>query len=87
MHGENVVHELAHAFNVNSIYYSGADYGHCNPMANDATLNCLMIAPDHPSFDLTQKGDGKVGFHYNSDTDSEYMTIRRQMEPFPTPVR
>lgn len=88
VHGENVVHELAHAFNVNSLYYHPGDYGHCgNEMANDPALNCLMMAPGHPSFDLTQKGDGKVGFHYNSDSDSEYMTIRRQMEPFPTPVR
>jgi hypothetical protein len=85
---ENAVHELAHGFNVNSVYYFGGDYGHCgSPMANDHALNCLMMAHDHPSFSIPQKGDGKVGFHYNSDSDSEYMTIRRQMEPFPTPMR
>lgn len=56
-------------------------------MANDHALNHLMMAPGHPSFSILQKGDGKVGFHYNSDTDSEYMTIRSQMEPFTTPVR
>lgn len=27
--------------------------------------------------------DGVVGFHYLSDTDSEYMTIRHRTEPVP----
>lgn len=76
VNGENVVHELAHVFNVNAF---GAERWHCSAdMATDSTKSCTMNRD-------TNRGDGVVGFHWISDTDSEYMTIRRTFEPVPSP--
>jgi hypothetical protein len=33
----------------------------------------------------TDRGDGTVGFHWASDQDREYITIRRRTEPLPAP--
>lgn len=86
--GENLVHELAHAFNVNSALHFGSDFGHCSRvMAGNPALNCKMRSHADPLYDGMQAGDGVVGFHYSSDTDSEYMTIRTAWEPLATPAR
>lgn len=86
--GENLVHELAHSFNVNSIFYFGSDYGHCShTMASNAALGCTMRSSQDPLFVAAQKTNGIIGFHYTSEDDSEYMAMRRLMEPLPTPIR
>jgi len=86
--GENLVHELAHSFNVNSIFYSGSDYGHCTKaMAGNPSQNCRMHANQDPAYVPGQVADGIVGFHYAAEDDSEYMTMRRALEPLATPVR
>jgi hypothetical protein len=85
VNGENVVHELAHTFRVNYTVHDPADTipGHCDRnMASNAALFCTM---SHGSYENGQNGDGVVGFHYSSDDDSEYMTIRRNTEPVPLP--
>jgi len=86
--GENLVHELAHTFNVNAVFYYGSDFGHCSrTMAGSPALNCKMRSHMDPLFDARQTADGIIGFHYSSDDDSEYMTIRRKPEPLATPAR
>lgn len=86
--GENLVHELAHAFNVNSVFYYGTDFGHCSrTMAGNASMNCKMRSSEDLLHVPAQSGDGIIGFHYLSEADSEYMTIRRAMEPLATPIR
>ena len=86
--GENLVHELAHSFNVNSVYHQSGDYGHCtHTMASNAALGCQMRSSQDPLFVATQRADGTVGFHYVSEDDSEYMTMRRALEPLTTPIR
>lgn len=86
--GENLVHELAHTFNVNSVVYYSSDFGHCSRvMAGDASRNCKMRSSQDPLHVSTDSGDGIIGFHYSSDTDSEYMTIRRATQPLATPHR
>jgi hypothetical protein len=86
--GENLVHELAHTFNVNSIFYFGTDYGHCTKaMAGTPSQNCRMHSSQDPAFVPGQVADGIVGFHYAAEDDSEYMTMRRALEPLATPVR
>lgn len=88
VNGENLVHELAHTFNVNSTVYFGTDYGHCSRlMAGRPATNCMMRSNEDPMFSKLDKGDGIVGFHWSSDSDSEYMTIRRAIEPLLTPRR
>ncbi|HUR79388.1 MAG TPA: hypothetical protein VM733_01385 [Thermoanaerobaculia bacterium] len=85
--GENLVHELAHTFNVNSILYYGTDFGHCSrTMAGNPALNCKMRSSQDPLHVPAQSGDGTLGFHYLDENDSEYMTIRRAMEPIAVPV-
>lgn len=85
---ENLIHELAHSFNVNSVVYYGSDYGHCSrTMAGNASQNCKLRSSQDPLHVPAQSGDGIVGFHYTSETDSEYMTIRRALEPLATPSR
>jgi len=86
--GENIVHELAHTFNVNSIFYYGSDFGHCSKtMAGNPSLNCKMRSSSDPLHVPGQSGDGILGFHYSAEDDSEYMTMRRATEPLATPVR
>ena len=86
--GENLAHELAHTFNVNSVFYYLDDFGHCSrTMVGNPALNCKMRGHEDPLYDARQAGDGIVGFHYSSDDDSEYMTIRRAWEPLATPAR
>ena len=86
--GETYVHELAHTFNVNSIFFFGSDFGHCSrTMAGNPSLNCNMRSANDPLFAVAQYADGIVGFHYSSDADSEYMTIRTALEPLSTPIR
>jgi len=86
--GENLVHELAHTFNVNSVAYFGNDFGHCNrTMATNSALGCKMRSSEDPAHVPAESGDGILGFHYSADTDSEYMTIRRALEPLATPVK
>ncbi len=86
--GENLVHEVAHGFNVNSVFYFAGDFGHCSrTMAGNPSLNCRMRSSQDPLYVAAQNADGIVGFHYSSDSDSEYMTIRTAMEPLATPIR
>jgi hypothetical protein len=86
--GENYVHELAHAFNVNSFFYYANDFGHCSKaVAGNPSQNCRMHSSQDPAYIPGQVADGIVGFHYASDDDSEYMTIRRAIEPLATPVK
>ena len=88
LYGENLVHELAHTFNVNSIFYYGSDYGHCSKaMAGNPSQNCRMHSSNDPAYVPGQVADGIVGFHYAAEDDSEYMTMRRALEPLSTPVR
>lgn len=56
-------------------------------MAGNPSLNCSMRSKDDPLFVKEQYADGIVGFHYSSDNDSEYMTIRTAMEPLDIPIR
>jgi hypothetical protein len=85
--GENLVHELAHTFNVNSTYYYGTDFGHCGQvMAGNAALGCKMRSSQDPLHVPAQSGDGTLGFHYISEHDSEYMSIRQALEPIAVPV-
>lgn len=86
--GENLVHELAHTFNVNSLLHFGDDFGHCDrPMAGSPVIGCRMKSNTAPSFNPREAADGIVGFHYSSDLDSEYMTIRRAWEPLAIPAK
>lgn len=86
INGENLVHELTHAFSVNSFVYYGGDFGHCdNAMKTKLALNCTMRSSQSPAFVRKERADGIVGFHWNGDFDSEYMTIRTATEPILTP--
>ena len=46
-----------------------------------------MRSSQDPLHVPAQSGDGILGFHYSSEDDSEYMTIRRATEPIAVPVR
>lgn len=79
--GENVVHELAHTWGVNYDYHDPESFGHCTQvMALHPTKACNLSRSSLP-----EAGDGITGFHWLSDSDSEYMTIRRRTEPLPAP--
>jgi hypothetical protein len=78
VNGENCVHEFAHTFAVDYVTFS-PDRGHCSQMmALRPTLACTMNKD-------TIRDDDTVGFHWVSDQDSEYITIRRRTEPLPAP--
>lgn len=79
VNGENVVHELAHAWDVNRTT-SVDGFGHCDKsMALSLTICSLNPANE------TQLGDATVGFHWVSRSNSEYVDIRSQFEPVPIP--
>ena len=81
VNGENCVHELAHTWRVNYEIF-GDNPGHCteNMTGSLAHMACTMNLASYPGY-----GDGIVGFHWVSDDDSEYMTIRKAPEPLPAP--
>ena len=86
--GENLVHELVHTFSANWVFYFGTDFGHCSrTMAGNPSLNCKMRSLIDPLHVPAQSADGIIGFHYSDESDSEYMTIRRAMEPITVPVK
>ncbi len=80
--GEVTAHEIGHQWQVNP-------NGHCNWFRwNSTTLYCTMhgdygIAGASCSGTCPEFFDGQVGFHYQSGTDSEYMTIRHRPDPVP----
>ncbi len=78
VNAETTDHELAHQWRVNP------GSGHCtNTIAvqpsppPDPPLYCTM----NSSQNAKQMGDGVVGFHYQSASDSEYVTIRSAGDP------
>jgi len=79
VNGEVTAHETVH-FWVHDP--TGADgHGHCLQTSwSNPQLNCLMHEP-YAGFGL---GDGLVDLHYAANgADSEYMTIRRAVDPVP----
>jgi hypothetical protein len=78
VNAENVVHELAHTWGVNYLVHPPDNIGHCSHNATGGTLACTMNA-------ASNRGDGNVGFHWATDADSEYITMRRKSEPLPAP--
>jgi len=81
---ENGAHEMAHVFSSNwSTYQLPSNRGHCvRNMALTPAKLCTMNG-NKPNAD---SADNVVGFHYTTETDSEYMTIRWQSEPLPVPL-
>jgi hypothetical protein len=80
--GEVLTHEIAHQFSVNP------GTGHCIYGTNAySTGLCRMNAQGTTWDEVTrlgsETGDDIVDFHYVSDTDSEYMTIRTERDPLP----
>lgn len=69
-------HELAHAFDVNELIY-GYDHPHCPALTQRYCDDrvCLNVEGGDPN------ADGRVGWHYLSDADSEYMQIRSKEDP------
>jgi hypothetical protein len=85
--GEVTAHEIGHQWQVNPPLNSTG--GHCSRFRwNSTSLYCTMHG-DYAGTVTSCGGtcpeffDGQVGFHYQSDTDSEYMTIRHRPEPVP----
>ena len=80
MSGKVLVHELAHQWNVNAGYL---DHECTQNSYANAALFCQGNSPNNAG----QYGDGIVHFHYvgnsPSTADSEYMTIRKTVEPKP----
>ena len=79
--GETMVHELAHQWHVNGTYTN-----------HECTLNSYDSTPTLPYYcqgsspkNTTQFADDHVAFHYVGTSpktaDSEYMSIRREVEP------
>lgn len=83
---EVTAHEIAHQWQVNSGTATG---GHCNWFRwSSTTLYCTMhgdygVAGASCSGTCPEFFDGQVGFHYQSATDSEFMTIRHRPDPIP----
>lgn len=82
--GEVTAHEIGHQWQVNPpVATTGGHDGRFR--WNSSTLFCTMHG-DYADFGncggtCPEFFDGQVGFHFQSDTDSEYMTIRNQAEP------
>ena len=96
--GEALVHELAHQWLVNNVSYSGFGVdGHCDTalgrhqdMYNRRDLTCAMDAALYGNVNNLERSDGIVAFHYvqgPAGLDSEYLRIRRRVEPVPTRER
>ncbi|PYQ52248.1 MAG: hypothetical protein DMF59_05370 [Acidobacteria bacterium] len=79
---EAAAHELAHTFDVNQPAFAtpGGTLGHCANMASDPLAGkCLM----NTSRTDAEKADGRISFHNNPWTTSEYMRIRARPDPIP----
>lgn len=85
---EVVVHEIGHQWKVNQAPASSSvNLGHClEERYQQDGKYCLMHMPFNDPGHNPEFGDGAVALHYrnqNSAIDSEYITIRRALEPVP----
>jgi hypothetical protein len=77
INAETTTHETVHLW----VHDRGADgSGHCVEVAYRSGLNCLM----HTPYIGPGLADGLVELHYvQHGADSEYMTVRRALDPVP----
>jgi hypothetical protein len=87
--GEAFVHELAHEWHVNQGANTG---GHCDALLgttqqmHNRAAKCSMTSYMYGDPMDGERNDNIVGFHYTrvgERRDSEYLTIRRRVEPVP----
>ncbi len=96
LRGEALTHELTHQWKVNPIILARPTVdgdGHCDTahgrelkMYDRRDLTCVMGASLYGNANSRERADGILAFHYvqtQGGVDSEYLRIRRRLEPVP----
>jgi hypothetical protein len=96
LRGEALTHELTHQWKVNQTIFASSTIdagGHCDTahgrelkMYHRRDLTCVMNASLYGNPNRRERADGILAFHYvqvQGGVDSEYLRIRRRLEPVP----